>query len=60
MDTRQVRVAAAAHSTNIDDITAIDLLQVSCCFSEDEEIVEWETLIANGLDNEKVDKRGAT
>ena len=53
-------MAAAAHSTNIDDITAIDLLQVSCCFSEDEEIVEWETLIANGLDGDKVDKRGAT
>ena len=38
-----------------DDITAIEELQISCCFSEDEEIVEWETLIGNGLNVKKVD-----
>lgn len=33
-----------------DEITQIDVELVSNCFSEDEEIVEWETLISNGLE----------
>jgi len=36
-----------------EDITAIDLELVSFCFSEDEEIIEWETLIDNGLHTDK-------
>jgi len=34
----------------LDDLTAIDVELVSCCFSEDEDIVEWQTLIDDGLD----------
>lgn len=33
-----------------DELTQIDVELVSNCFSEDEEIIEWETLITNGLE----------
>lgn len=36
-----------------DDLTQIDLELASNCFSEDEEIIEWETLITNGLEEKQ-------
>jgi len=45
----EVPDAVAPNANKIDDITAIDMELASCCYSEDEEIVEWEVLIGNGL-----------
>ena len=50
MDTDAIELRQAS-PRNVDDMTGIDLEQASCCFSEDEDMVEWETLISNGLDS---------
>jgi len=39
---------------NHDELTQIDMELVSNCFSEDEDIIEWETLITNGLEEKKI------
>lgn len=43
--------ALVTYPRNQDDLTQIDVEMVSNCFSEDEDIIEWETLITNGLDD---------
>lgn len=47
------RHQAATVPRHQDDLTQIDLELVSNCFSEDEEIIEWETLITNGLEEKQ-------